>query len=490
MRWRSRVSIYVFFFSSYAAILEPASADPIKEPWQSQREAAIELGNRACAGDERAISEVRRGIARGDPVLMTNVVSLQAKCDAFDSFSEDAVIGFQRRAAEAGYPIALSNYGIRLIKGWGVPVDTKQGARLMARAVEGGNGYAAAVLAHEYASGEFLKRNLSKAGAFLKIAEQEGASADRIATAREQIASANLAIGEERRASLWSTAPPPPTATSETTEENRNVAALVISNWAYDNRPIYEKGKKDGKAIADSLRKLEHDVRLLENLSAADLLSNFEDFLKEFQDARATIIYLIADGFYLAQEDVVAGTDFNEFDKKGRGKSLISTRCFVDALMARSSPSLMILNTSRTNPWKRVGTPEAEAPCPFPNSGNTSGPISIIYSTQEDAWNFTSESEISTFGEALKAELDSAVSGSSFSFDRLSENVASETDRQQIPMLQSISESFPLRLLGAASNPDQLSAIWLPTDPSSFGTGITPSPTGAQQKSFDTWLYN
>ena len=159
MRWRSRVSIYVFFFSSYAAILEPASADPIKEPWQSQREAAIELGNRACAGDERAISEVRRGIARGDPVLMNNVVSLQAKCDAFDSFSEDAVIGFQRRAAEAGYPIALSNYGIRLIKGWGVPVDTKQGARLMARAVEGGNGYAAAVLAHEYASGEFLKRN-------------------------------------------------------------------------------------------------------------------------------------------------------------------------------------------------------------------------------------------------------------------------------------------------------------------------------------------
>lgn len=109
--------------------------------------------------------------------------------------SEDEVISNQQRAALAGYPVAITNYGNRLVKGnLGVPQDTALGVAMLENAIQGGDGLAASSLAGYYTEGEYLPRDTAKARAYLEIAEAEGLSPATLKERAENLAKAEEAL--------------------------------------------------------------------------------------------------------------------------------------------------------------------------------------------------------------------------------------------------------------------------------------------------------
>ena len=63
------------------------------------------------------MNEVKFRLESGDPVMMNSAGWLQHNCDNYKFLSQSEIIEYQRKSALAGYPIGLSNYGKRLIRG-------------------------------------------------------------------------------------------------------------------------------------------------------------------------------------------------------------------------------------------------------------------------------------------------------------------------------------------------------------------------------------
>ncbi|MFK7940332.1 MAG: DUF4189 domain-containing protein [Roseovarius sp.] len=158
----------------------PASADPLPEPWQSQRETANALSDKACAGDPAAVAQTRQLIAEGDVIMLNNTAWLKDNCNDFKSYTEDELAAFQLRSALGGYPLALSGYGSRLIRGDAVPKDAKTGVAMMDQAANAGYGFAAYYLAEYYTNGKYFSADPAKARAYLAIAKRENIVADAI----------------------------------------------------------------------------------------------------------------------------------------------------------------------------------------------------------------------------------------------------------------------------------------------------------------------
>jgi TPR repeat protein len=197
MRARNNASLCVHFLVA-AVVALPVKADPIPEPWQSKRETVITITDKACNGDEDAISEVHSRLAESDPVMMNATVWLRSNCDAFKSMTKEETAVLQRKSALAGFPIAMSNYGVSLLRGdLGVAKDHPTGLALMERSIEAGYGEAARVLAEFYAKGEWLPRDVEKARAYIAMAEAEGVSSDEIASVHRLVSKAAAAEPNE-----------------------------------------------------------------------------------------------------------------------------------------------------------------------------------------------------------------------------------------------------------------------------------------------------
>lgn len=452
---RNNPLIYVvlraWFVSTILSLGFPALvlADPIEEPWQSKREAAAALGNKACAGDRSAIEKVRRAIASGDPVLMNNVVSLRAKCDVFDSISEPDAIEFQRLAAEAGYPIALSNYGIRLVKGWGVPVDADRGVQMLERSVDGGNGYAAAVLASEYATGEFLPRDLEKSRSFLRIAEQEGAATSRTKAARESLQSAEREASKGLRAALWTTAPATFTPETGSADGGGRVSPLV-----------------DLARVDLSWMAKRDELADLIDLTAQGDKSALEEFVARINAGETAAIGMISHGrrkhglFGSMTEEKIA-----EFDKR-------AARDGFPPAVAEYGARL----------WLGLGVPHDDTQA-------------LKYYEQAAragvGWAAAQVAHVSASRAVSSRDLEKAEMYLSLATDI--EHRLRDLDRTEPGLEDRIAQAREAireaRERETPSTPGRTSD-WAAIDPASSGGGITPVPSAKQQQSFDTWLYN
>jgi hypothetical protein len=185
----------------------PARADPIPEPWQSERETVIAITDKACSGDEGAISEVYSRLSENDPVMMNATGWLHSNCDAFKSMTKEETRVYQRKSALAGFPIAMSNYGVALIRGdLGAAKDLSTGLALMDQSIEAGYGTAALILAEFYAKGEWLPRDVEKARPYIRMAKAEDVSPDEIASVQALIADA---AAEEPKGSTEDQSPAP-----------------------------------------------------------------------------------------------------------------------------------------------------------------------------------------------------------------------------------------------------------------------------------------
>ncbi|WP_407493379.1 DUF4189 domain-containing protein [Pseudooceanicola sp. MF1-13] len=202
-----------------------AVSQPLPEPWQSRRVAANALGDKACAGDQAAIQEVRDLIRQGDPIQMNNTGWFRANCDAFKSMTKEEVGAYQQKAALAGYPIAVSNYGSRLIKGDdGVAQDQTLGITMMENALDAGYAEAGGFLARHFSDGKYLPRDPDRAQRYLERAEEIGLNPATVQQRREVIAEAREVVAQQPASDTAGAAAAPASSS-----EPAQYAALAVS---------------------------------------------------------------------------------------------------------------------------------------------------------------------------------------------------------------------------------------------------------------------
>lgn len=176
--------------SGIFVILFPMSAisDPLPLPWQAKREDAIHVTDAACAGDEEAISEVHIRLAKDDPATMNAIHWLRDNCDHFAHIPVEAASEYQRKAAIAGFPIAMYNYALGRLHGLNeITVDDARGLELMKSAAQAGYGVAAAYLYETYSRGKMVRRDPEQARRYLEKAIRENVSEDEMKSVRDLI---------------------------------------------------------------------------------------------------------------------------------------------------------------------------------------------------------------------------------------------------------------------------------------------------------------
>ncbi len=127
--------------------------------WQSAREATKRLSKAACEGDAAAKKELeRKALRHKEPTAQTSLAWLMVNCNYTDEKYHKSLpirVDLYRQAAEAGYPLARSNYGIHLFAGEGVARDRDAGISHVLAAVEDGYQEAALYLARSILRGHY-----------------------------------------------------------------------------------------------------------------------------------------------------------------------------------------------------------------------------------------------------------------------------------------------------------------------------------------------
>ena len=141
--------------------------------WAADRAMFNEESDRACEGDRDAFLHLRVwGEGAGEPTAAVALAWVLAteECE-FYSGDEQAAFALNAKAAKMGYPVALSNTGMRLIEGLGTPPDPELGVGLTLMAIQGGYGKAAAFLAMKFADGTEVPQDLAFARQLLLKAD-------------------------------------------------------------------------------------------------------------------------------------------------------------------------------------------------------------------------------------------------------------------------------------------------------------------------------
>ncbi|MCR8825575.1 hypothetical protein [Pseudosulfitobacter koreensis] len=170
-------------------------ADPLPEPLESKRQAAIVLSEKACDGDVAGLRALEKKAAAGDLAAAHSIawVVSNNRCPTYGMVGagqdrDEVGARMYARNATRGYPISQSNHGINLMRGSnGIPRDPETGARMIGQAVDGG--YAIAlVYSTEAAFQEGLEVEMNPmVGPFLAFAVEEGVDPDRVRLARASV---------------------------------------------------------------------------------------------------------------------------------------------------------------------------------------------------------------------------------------------------------------------------------------------------------------
>lgn len=163
----------------------PALGDDINEPWQSRREAANKVVDKACAGDANAVRDVWRKVkVENDPVYQSNITWLSANCATFNVSKEEQA-KWLRKAAEADYPIAQANYGNYLLRTGKLNKVAAPATVMLLAALEGGYANAAAALSAHYSTGTAGRQDIRLAKQYYNLAKLRGADTNQLAFAKK-----------------------------------------------------------------------------------------------------------------------------------------------------------------------------------------------------------------------------------------------------------------------------------------------------------------
>lgn len=137
----------------YWAIIRSDSANLVHPgieifEFQEQRQFSNELSNSACEGNEIAHGKLEAAASLGSATANTSLAWLYGKqhCHYFQN-NPELVTSLYKRAAEQGYPIAMTSYGIKLLRGEGTAKNPYVGTVYLLNAAISGWGNAGLFLA-------------------------------------------------------------------------------------------------------------------------------------------------------------------------------------------------------------------------------------------------------------------------------------------------------------------------------------------------------
>ena len=172
-----------------------------------------------------------------------------------NSYSEEMAAKLHKAAAGYGYPVAMYNYGNRLVLGKGVSVNGKLGLAYLEAAYKGGYNSAALSLANHYMNAKSVTRDLKKAKYWLAKAKQAG----------DGISPASYDKALQRYNFLAGSAPKPAAKTKLAEAGKLQVYPMslfekerdAVSELYYkvcDDRPSYDPEDIVSKSMANSVR--------------------------------------------------------------------------------------------------------------------------------------------------------------------------------------------------------------------------------------------
>ncbi len=159
--------------------------------WQPAREKFNKMSDDACDGDGAAFRELMQAAVMDEhPVARNDLAWVFAteRCAFYDDDIE-AVAYLQQQAADAGYPVAQNNIGVKYMEGTGVEKNVSLAEDYFEAAMRAGYGKSAAQLGIYYAEGVHVERNISRADQLLEDAyflEADQDMIDRLADALDQ----------------------------------------------------------------------------------------------------------------------------------------------------------------------------------------------------------------------------------------------------------------------------------------------------------------
>lgn len=228
--------------------------------WQSNRQRGKELSSRACQGDAEAARELRK-LAMEDreaTALVSYAAYLERENCGIGSKDFRFLTSLHREAAEAGYPIGMSNYGHRLVTGNGTDRDPRKGAMYLSGAARAGYPIAAVFLAEFLTDGKYLPRDLDRARQMLDFAAREGAPAKRVDRARNRLQSA---LGQKPKRQTAPAAPAQATIVVNTLTGRKIPVQLSLGDTVGDLKA--RVGKVEG--IAPKQQRLIYEGKTLED---------------------------------------------------------------------------------------------------------------------------------------------------------------------------------------------------------------------------------
>ncbi|QIE44774.1 hypothetical protein G5B38_04095 [Pseudohalocynthiibacter aestuariivivens] len=186
-------------------VVNPAMGDPLPEPLETQRQAAIELALRACDGEQTAFNQLT-ALVLDDNLPAAQSIAWLVGNEACPDFGlvpagqdRHHVAGqMTKRLALKGYPIAQFGYGRNLMRGTnGIALDPKAGMDMLMNAAKGGYATAAVVLAEEIPKIRALRpQDIVYLHDLLEFAEQEGVDQARVTLGRAQVYDALYSYSE------------------------------------------------------------------------------------------------------------------------------------------------------------------------------------------------------------------------------------------------------------------------------------------------------
>lgn len=149
-----------------------ATAEDAGAFWQPAREKFNQLSDEACDGNGRAFRELMQAAIMEEHPVAQNDLAWVFATERCQFFADDieAVADLQKQAADAGYPVAQNNIGVKYMEGTGVETNVSLAIDYFEAAMRAGYGKSAAQLGIYFAEGVHVEQNIARADQLLEDA--------------------------------------------------------------------------------------------------------------------------------------------------------------------------------------------------------------------------------------------------------------------------------------------------------------------------------
>ena len=128
--------------------------------------------------------------------------------------------------------------------------------------------------------------------------------------------------------------------------------ALIIGNSNYDNKPLANP-KLDAALMANTLKLLGFNVKLLNDLNRKALFSAVTDFYESLPNGSVALVYYAGHGVQISGSNYLIPTEMSLTSERGVQMNAYPLKAILDeSARAKSSVNIVILDACRNNPFQ------------------------------------------------------------------------------------------------------------------------------------------